>query len=261
MPPVIGIVQARLGSRQLPGKILSPIGDRCLLDLLMARLQSARVEEWWLATSFDRSDDVTEAWGHALGMQVFRGEPDDVLSRFTAIARKRAPEWVVRIEGHTPFCDGAVVNQLLDALEEHGKGARLLETARETDLATHTTAPSAPLGYRAELIRTEALLRAESEIPDDQAWHRSNVVSWTRERAGSVTVPLPQGWPGRSHWHWSVDRFEDLAMARSAFALFGLEGTTLSYPDMVSILDHHPEVMDLNSGVTRELDDSHDIAL
>jgi len=251
MPPVIGIVQARLGSRQLPGRILSPIGERCLLDLLMARLESARVEEWWLATSFDRSDDVTEAWGHALGMQVFRGEPRDVLSRFTAIARKRAPEWIVRIKGHTPFCDGAVVNHLLDALEEHGKSARLLETARGTEPRTGITRSTAPLGYGAELVRAEELLRAESEIPSDRPWHRSDVVSWTRERAGSVAVPLPDEWPDRSHWHWSIDCFEDLAMARTAFALFGLEASTLSYPEMVSILDHHPEVMDLNSCVTR----------
>jgi spore coat polysaccharide biosynthesis protein SpsF len=70
MLDVIGIIQARLGSSRLPGKILAPLAGRPLLAVLASRLASARVDEWWLATTHERDDDVTAAWGEELGLHV-----------------------------------------------------------------------------------------------------------------------------------------------------------------------------------------------
>jgi hypothetical protein len=58
---VIGIIQARLSSSRLPGKMLAPLAGRPLLAVLARRLASARVAEWWLATTHERDDDVTAA--------------------------------------------------------------------------------------------------------------------------------------------------------------------------------------------------------
>ena len=71
-----------MGSERLPGKILAPLEGRSILSLLVDRLRAARVNEWWLATSDDSADDVTEAWGFELGLRVFRGHPTEVLSSY-----------------------------------------------------------------------------------------------------------------------------------------------------------------------------------
>jgi spore coat polysaccharide biosynthesis protein SpsF len=66
----LGIIQARMGSTRLPGKVLAPVGRHPLLAVLASRVRSAPVDEWWLATTTDPTDDVCAAWGTALGLEV-----------------------------------------------------------------------------------------------------------------------------------------------------------------------------------------------
>jgi spore coat polysaccharide biosynthesis protein SpsF len=241
MPAVVGIIQARLASSRLPGKILAPLAGRPLLGLLCERLRSARVDEWWLATTAGAEDEVTAAWGEALGLRVFRGARDDVLSRFTAIVRERRPDWVVRVTADDPFTDGGLVNLLLDALGEAEKGASWVGLAEAARLL--------PLGYGAELARAGDLLACEREIRPAEPWHRSHVTSWLRSRREPCLAPVPADWPARPGWRWTVDTPEDLAMARAAFELFGTRAAELGYPEMVARLDPHPEVAGANAGV------------
>ena len=114
----IGVIQARMGSERLPGKILAPLGGRPLLAQLCARIRPARVDEWWLATSSEPADDVTEAWGFELGLRVFRGDPTDVLSRFLTIGREAGADWIVRVSAENPFLDAGLVDRLLDARDD-----------------------------------------------------------------------------------------------------------------------------------------------
>lgn len=115
MGGTIGVIQARMRSERLPGKILAPLAGKPILELIASRIGSARVDEWWLATSTDPADDVTEAWGFELGLRVFRGHESDVLSRFLAIGADTGADWCVRVTADNPFLDAAVVDALIDA--------------------------------------------------------------------------------------------------------------------------------------------------
>jgi spore coat polysaccharide biosynthesis protein SpsF len=244
LPAVVGIIQARLGSSRLPAKILAPLAGRPLLALLAERLAGARVDEWWLATTRGPEDDVTAAWGEAIGLRVQRGERDDVLSRFTAIVRERRPDWIVRVTADDPFADAGLVNLLLGALGEAEKGAGWVGIAGASRLL--------PLGYGAELARAAELLASEREIPAAEPWHRTHVLSWLRSRSQPCLAPAPADWPARPGWRWTIDTPEDLAMARGAFALFGARAASLSYPEMVARLDAHPEVAGANLHVRQK---------
>ena len=84
-----------------------------ILVAAASRLASASVQEWWLATTREKEDDLTADWGEALGLHVFRGQVDDVLSRFTGIITERKPDWIVRVTADDPFMDGAFLNRML----------------------------------------------------------------------------------------------------------------------------------------------------
>lgn len=276
MGPTIGIIQARMGSERLPGKILAPLGGRPLLDRLVSRIMRARVAQWWLATSEHPSDDVTAAWGFELGLRVFRGAERDVLSRFLAIAAEAEADWLVRVTADNPFLDGILIDHLLDArdaksdavgqadLVRHRGGIPLSETASfassaATAAATPTTAaarggsegqsPHLPTGYGVELARRAALEAAAQAIPPNAFHHRVHVTSWLATQGSVLEVPTPGDWPDRGHWRWTVDTEADLAMARSAFRLFGYEAASIDYPTIVARLDAQPEIPALNAHV------------
>ena len=266
MGKTIGVIQARMSSERLPGKIIAPLGGRPLLAQLVARIGPARVDEWWLATSSDPADDVTEAWGFELGLRVFRGNRSDVLSRFLAIGREACAEWILRVTADNPFLDAKLIDVLLDARDaneesKHADAIRLRGGLPIDDSAAHAdrvgdatepsaTSPSLPLGYGVELVRLTALERADKEIPDDQFHHRVHVTSWLAANGSGnaefCDVPTPSAWPNRPDWRWTVNTYEDLAMARSAFRVFGLETATIDYPTMVAHLDAHPEIAAMN---------------
>lgn len=265
MGKTIGIIQARMGSERLPGKILAPLAGRPMLAQLTARIRPARVDEWWLATTSEPADDATEAWGFELGLRVFRGETKNVLSRFLAIGRETDAEWVVRVTADNPFHDAAVIDTLIDARDasETAKEADLLqlrggvqvESLSESEGPEHLLSPRLPIGYGVEMVRRTALERASEEIPEDQFHHRVHVTSWLSSGAGKAPVhhvPTPTDWPDRPDWRWTVDTYEDLAMARSAFRAFGLEAASIDYPQMVAQLDAHPEICGMNEHIVQK---------
>jgi spore coat polysaccharide biosynthesis protein SpsF len=263
MGTTIGIIQARMGSERLPGKILAPLGGRPLLDRLVSRIERARVAQWWLATSEHPSDDVTAAWGFELGLRVFRGAERDVLSRFLAIAAETGAEWLVRVTADNPFLDARLIDHLLDARDaksEAAGGADLvrhrggiqLPAATNATVAAEPVSPHLPIGYGVELARRAALETAAQAIPSDAFHHRVHVTSWLASQGRVLEVPTPADWPDRGRWRWTVDTDADLAMARSAFRLFGYEATSIDYPTMVARLDAQPEIPALNAHVRQK---------
>lgn len=277
MGKTIGVIQARMNSQRLPGRIIAPLGGRPLLAQLVSRIVPARLDEWWLATSSDPEDDVTEAWGFELGLRVFRGDPTDILSQFVAIGMEAGAQWILRVMADSPFLDANLINLLLDARDatDESKRADALRLsgamtagdaagdAGSTENTTEScsTSPSLPLGYGVELVRLSALERADREIPEDQFHHRVHVTSWLATngsgsgegRRAFCEVPTPSSWPDRPNWRWTIDTYQDLAMARSAFRVFGLETATIDYPTMVAHLDEHPEIAAMNRHIKSDI--------
>ena len=177
-----------MGSERLPGKIIAPLGGRPLLAQLWARVGPARVDEWWLATSSDPTDDVTEAWGFELGLRVFRGDRTDVLSRFLAMGSEANAEGILRVTADNPFLDAKLIDALLDARDasEASKNADAIRLCGELPVtgraeeATEScaTTPTLPHGYGVELVRLSALERADKEIPEEGPCHRTHLTSW-----------------------------------------------------------------------------------
>ena len=233
------VMQARMGSSRLPGKILAPLLEQPILSVIVRRLARLAADAGWIATSREAPDAVTAAWGSALGWSVFRGDETDVLSRFTGIARACRPDWIVRLTADNPFVDAGIV-------------ACLVETARQASASValiRSAGAAFPLGYVPEIVRAEALLEAEKQIPPDQGFHRSHVTSWVAEKVGMQPVACPSEWPRRPGWRWTVDTESDYRMATAAFGLWREEWRTIDYPEMAHRLDAHPEIVGINAHI------------
>lgn len=164
----IVIVQARMGSRRLPGKVLRPFAGTTILELLIERMSAHRATlgDLHVATTQLAEDDAVAAVAAARGCHVHRGSVDDVLSRFTAIVLERRPAFVIRATADDPFMDGAVGAWLLERARAEGA-----DLAFATDLAR---------GVSPEVARADALLRLAESDPD--AAEREHVTLGLRRR-------------------------------------------------------------------------------
>ena len=108
---IIALVQARIGSTRLPGKVLKKIVNRPVIDLLLTRLsESKKIDQIVVATSKNTKDDTLKDVVESLGYDCFRGSEDDVLKRFYDAAKKYNADIVVRITGDCPLVDANLVD-------------------------------------------------------------------------------------------------------------------------------------------------------
>lgn len=158
---IVAIVQARMGSTRLPGKCLLPLLGRSVLDWVLRRVKRARrVQRVVVATTESAADDLIVKASRQSGAGVFRGSEKDVLGRFAAAAKEQEADWVVRINADNPLVDPARIDEL---------AAEALST--KPDYASYRRADGKPamltaMGFFAEIVRREALDRADREIRD-----------------------------------------------------------------------------------------------
>ncbi len=158
---VIAIVQARMGSHRLPGKVLAPIGSKPILVRVLDRLAAARrVDAALVATTTLAEDDIIERVACVNGFPVFRGHPTDVLHRFHAALETRSEQIIVRVTSDCPLVSPALVDEAIAALQEFG-----------VDYASNARPESSyPEGLDVEVFTRHALDRAWNEAvrPSDR---------------------------------------------------------------------------------------------
>src|ERR1700744_243100 len=116
---VVAVIQARMGSTRLPGKVLRPVAGKPLLWHIVHRLrQCARIEDIAIATSTNPRDDAIVEWGGLEGVTVIRGPEDDVLARYARAAESLDADIIVRVSSDAPFIDAGFVDHLIAALIE-----------------------------------------------------------------------------------------------------------------------------------------------
>lgn len=193
------VLQARTGSRRLPGKVLAPIGRRTMLSHCIARLAATRLPVI-VATTTLEADDAVASEARAQGAAVVRGSEDDVLGRYLHAADEHGLDVVVRATADNPFVDGDSVR-------------RVLELLRRVQ-ADHVVEHGLPVGAAVEAVTVAALRRASDLIVDP--YDREHVTSFVRRdarfRALRAMAPLAVRRPGL---RLTVDTADDLEFARA----------------------------------------------
>jgi len=232
---VLCILQARVSSTRLPGKVLKPILGEPMLARQIERIARAgRVDGLTVATSDQPSDDGVAGLCEGLGVDCYRGSLEDVLDRFYQAAHRSGPSHVMRLTGDCPLTDPAI----LDALVE-------LHVAGDFDYSSNVEVRSYPVGLDAEIFRYELLGRA---------W-RDATSPYEREH---VTPFMQQGGPGghhgvlkdridRSNLRWTVDFAEDFAFVSRVFEELYPNDPEFGAEDVHRLLLDHPEIAALNA--------------
>ncbi|WP_296599244.1 glycosyltransferase family protein [Phenylobacterium sp.] len=203
----LAILQARMTSSRLPGKVMASVLGEPMIGRQLERLgRSARIGRIVVATSTDASDDPLAAYVEGLGHLVFRGSLADVLDRFAgAMALVPEADTVVRLTADCPLTDP----QVIDATIDHFRAAG-------ADYASNTPAVRTyPHGLDTEVMTRAALEAACREAADP--YEREHVTPFIYRRPDRFRLAYLSQSPSRAHLRWTVDFPEDLAFVRDVY--------------------------------------------
>lgn len=219
----MAVVQARMGSSRLPGKVLMELGGQPALGLLLDRLSRSQVARVVVATSTEAGDDPIAGFCEDRGVQVVRGSESDVLGRFVAALDGFPADHVVRITGDCPLVDPAVVDGVVE-----------LHLRTGADYTTNVLPRTFPKGLDVEVVRADALRLADAEAEDPL--EREHVTPFLYRRPERFRLANLRSGEDLGDERWTLDTAEDLDTLRSMVAALGARAGDAGWPEVVSVV-------------------------
>lgn len=203
---ITAIIQARMSSSRLPGKVMRPILGAPMLARQIERVSRARrLERLVIATSDHPSDNPIEAFCTALGIRCHRGSLTDVLGRFWGAEQQWGPsEHIVRLTGDCPLADWEVIDQTID-----------FHVSEMADFTSNDQKLTFPKGLDVEVFRAEHLKTAAREAEDP--YEREHVTPFFLNHPERYRLANMECNPPMGHLRWTVDTEEDFEFVERVY--------------------------------------------
>jgi spore coat polysaccharide biosynthesis protein SpsF len=289
-PRVIAIIQGRMSSSRLPGKILADVAGQPMLQRVYSRTSRAKsVTETIFATTTDPSDDPVAEYCEFNGVPFTRGSLYDVLDRYYQAALQRMADVIVRITADCPVIDPVLIDDAVNALwgrfegmpdplEELKRLAIPDELLFASDFVCNRLPPpwhrTYPIGLDVEACTFEALKKAWKEAKEPQQREHAmpyfyEGVDLKRINRGLEYGISPRGFriallqhkTDFGDYRWTVDTPEDLEFIRQVYSRFHGRDD-FSWQEVLDLVHNEPQLMQINASVQHKtLKDIDDRAL
>ncbi len=221
----MAIIQARMSSSRLPGKVLLDLNGEPTILRIVDRLKKAlTVDEVIVATSLDESDNQLFELLQNKKIECFRGDLEDVLSRFIGVLTSSDAEVVIRITADCPLVMPKLVDQMVKDF--------LLS---DLDYLSNTITPTFPDGLDVEIFTKEALMKLNSLNLSSQ--EREHVTLGIRNRPELFSLSNFVGKKDLSSLRWTVDYEEDLVFVREVYSHFKKRESDFGYNEVLHLLE------------------------
>ena len=242
------IVQARMTSTRLPGKVLLPIAGRPMLSYLLERLRRVRMaDRIIIATTTNATDSPIVEFCSKEGVDCTRGSEPDVLARYFEAASHFKADTVVRVTSDCPLIDPQLIDHAITTFTE---------AAGDYDYASNMIAASWPYGMAVEVFSAQALNTAHAEAKEDA--EREHVTPFIYWRPGRYRIKSLTMLPDLSHHRWTVDTPEDFELVRRIFESLYPEKPDFTMTDVLALLDEHPTWELINCHIKQKIVTSAD---
>jgi spore coat polysaccharide biosynthesis protein SpsF len=234
------IVQARMTSTRLPGKVLMEVAGRSMLAQQLRRLkQCSMADEIMIATTTNSADDPVVELARQEEVQHFRGSEHDVLARFVGAARQAQADVVIRVTADCPLIDPEITDCVISELVSHPDNC---------DYASNVLHRTYPRGLDVEALYWDTLLRVDrfAKLPTT----REHVTTLIRsEKPGLFLCRSITDSENNSHLRWTVDTYVDLELIRKLYNALHLGTRVSPYSEILRFVQRHPELSQLNAGI------------
>ena len=236
---MVAIVQARMGSTRLPGKVLKDIAGQTMLARVMDRLRRARLIDSLLVATTDRpADDAIVEECRRCQLPVFRGDQDDVLDRYYRAAQLTKADAIVRVTSDCPLIDPEVTDKTIAAFLES-----------RPDYAANNLVRTYPRGLDTEVVWMNALAHAWQQA--QKSYERSHVTAYIYEHPAEFKILPVTGHADYSSHRWTVDTPEDLEFVRAVYTRLKDDADFL-WRDVLALVEREPQLAELNRSIAQK---------
>jgi len=237
---IVGIIQARMSSKRLPGKVLLDIGGEPMLVRVVERtLRASTVDNVIVATTTSSSDDPVADLCRERGFPFLRGSLNDVLDRYFQAAQIFEADVIVRVTADCPLIDPGLIDHTVAEFLRSG-----------VDFAANRLPPpytrTYPIGLDVEVCTFQALERAWKEAKE--RYEREHVMPYFYDVEGRFQILHVVHEDNLGDIRWTVDTEEDLELVRRVYDLLADEGD-FTWLDIVALFETDPELAEINAQV------------
>ena len=233
---VVAIIQARMGSTRLPGKVLLDLCGQTMLGRVVGRTRGAElVDEVVVATTRHDTDEPIIEECRGLDVACFLGDEEDVLDRYNRAAEAHGADVVVRITSDCPLIDPSETDRVVRAFLDS-----------RPDYASNILRRTYPRGLDTEAMSTATLAHAWLEAR--QPYERIHVTPYIYGHAETFQLLSVTGREDCSNYRWTVDTPEDLEFVREVYRLLGAREMA-GWREVLALLEMNPELAEINRSV------------
>ena len=234
---IVAIIQARIGSTRLPGKVLEDLAGEPMLARVVNRTRRAKtLDTVIVATTTQPDDDAIVSLCKERGWPFFRGSEVDVLDRYYRTASVFKADVVVRVTSDCPLIEPLIIDEVVQECLSHHP---------EIDYISNSLERTFPRGLDVEVISFIALKRAWQEDTDPAL--REHVTPYIQRHPEKFKIRNVANDADYSHMRWTVDTIEDLTFIRKIYNRF--QSDEFSWKDVILLLERNPEWLEINRHV------------
>ncbi len=234
------IIQARMGSSRLPGKVLMMLADKTVLEHVVSRARKAEtIEEVVVATTEGKEDDVIIQKTQSLGVNVYRGSENDVLDRYFQAAKNFNLKDIVRITADCPMMDPKLIDKVV---------TMYLKT--KADYCSNTLTPTFPDGEDIEVFSFDALSKAWEQA--QLSSEREHVTPFLKKNKELFKIVSFEEKPNLADKRWTLDEEADYCFMKIIFKELYPQNPFFGIEDILGFLKKNPQAETLNSRIIRD---------
>lgn len=238
---IVAIIQARMGSTRLPGKVLKQVMDKPLLDYQIERLQRTKMlDDIVIATTVNEQDQEIVRYCEVRSLACFRGSEEDVLSRYYEAAQNANADVIVRITSDCPIIDPAIVDDVISYFLQDPS----------FDYVSNTIDRTYPRGMDTEVFPFEVLNRVNQEATDYS--DREHVTSFIVRHPHKFRIKQVKQETDESGFRLTVDTPEDLLVIEHILRNLYVQSPFFSQQDVIAFLNQRPEIARLNNHIQQK---------
>lgn len=236
---VVVIIQARMDSERLPGKVMLPVNGVPLIGILINRLKQIRYP-LIVATSLNKENDSLEKYVSELGFKVFRGSEDNVLERFYFAAKEMNAKIVVRLTGDNPLLDADFLNEKIDLFIMQNNTRAYMSTSLSCTF---------PLGISVEIFSFELLEEAfKKAVLSGEKEHVTPYMY--QNKAGNIDIISLKSDLNKYQYRLTVDTVSDFEFVKTLIEKY--DCAKKSVEEIIEIVDNNTELLMINGHNTQK---------